>query len=165
MSDETTLLTPAALLTHWQGHRDLTRRVIEAFPEDGFRTHHAPDMRPFQAMACELAGMVEYQLDWFRSGQPTWNTDDQKKELPDRAELLAWWDKLTAELDAEVPRVSAEMWLTPVDSPFGKMSPLTSVLYLIDNEIHHRAQGYVYLRELGVTPPAFYERSGLPPMG
>jgi len=30
-----TLVIPApALLEHWQGHRRLTRRVIEAFPED-----------------------------------------------------------------------------------------------------------------------------------
>ena len=32
------------------------------------------------------------------------------------------------------------------------------ILYVIDNEIHHRAQAYVYLRALGVEPPAFYER-------
>ena len=33
------------------------------------------------------------------------------------------------------------------------------ILYVIDNEIHHRGQGYVYLRALGLEPPPFYERS------
>ena len=33
------------------------------------------------------------------------------------------------------------------------------VLYVIDNEIHHRGQGYVYLRALGIEPPPFYERA------
>ncbi len=33
------------------------------------------------------------------------------------------------------------------------------ILYVIDNEIHHRGQGYVYLRALGIEPPAFYDRS------
>jgi uncharacterized damage-inducible protein DinB len=33
------------------------------------------------------------------------------------------------------------------------------MLYWIDNEIHHRGQGYVYLRALGIEPPAFYDRS------
>jgi uncharacterized damage-inducible protein DinB len=28
----------------------------------------------------------------------------------------------------------------------------------IDNEVHHRGQGYVYLRALGVEPPPFWER-------
>jgi uncharacterized damage-inducible protein DinB len=32
------------------------------------------------------------------------------------------------------------------------------LLYVIDNEVHHRGQGYVYLRALGITPPPFYER-------
>jgi uncharacterized damage-inducible protein DinB len=58
----------SAFLAHWQGHRRLTRRVIELFPED----------------------------------------------------------KLFA--------------------------------FSIDNEIHHRGQGYVYLRALGIEPPGFYDR-------
>jgi uncharacterized damage-inducible protein DinB len=33
------------------------------------------------------------------------------------------------------------------------------IQYVIDNEIHHRGQGYVYLRELGIEPPPFWERS------
>jgi uncharacterized damage-inducible protein DinB len=37
-------------------------------------------------------------------------------------------------------------------------SHLDRILYLIDNEVHHRGQGYVYLRMLGIEPPAFYER-------
>jgi len=32
------------------------------------------------------------------------------------------------------------------------------ILYFIDNEIHHRGQGYVYLRTLGIEPPAFWDR-------
>lgn len=34
----------------------------------------------------------------------------------------------------------------------------SSILYFIDNEIHHRAQGTVYLRSLGIEPPAFWNR-------
>ena len=30
--------------------------------------------------------------------------------------------------------------------------------YVIDNEVHHRGQGYVYLRALGVEPPPFHVR-------
>ena len=32
------------------------------------------------------------------------------------------------------------------------------LMYVVDNEIHHRGQGYVYLRTLGIEPPPFYER-------
>ncbi|HMV91072.1 MAG TPA: DinB family protein, partial [Cyclobacteriaceae bacterium] len=30
--------------------------------------------------------------------------------------------------------------------------------YFVDNEIHHRAQAYVYLRALGIEPPPFWDR-------
>ncbi|ADY25357.1 DinB family protein [Deinococcus proteolyticus MRP] len=155
---EITLQTPATLLTHWQGHRDLTRRTIEAFPEEGFGQHAAPGMRPFQMMALEILGMMDYQLEWLRSGKPHWEDPDPEQKLPSRAEILQRWDKQTAELAETFPKVGAETWLTPVDTPFGRMSPFKSAEYLIENEIHHRAQGFVYLRELGVTPPGFYER-------
>ena len=32
------------------------------------------------------------------------------------------------------------------------------IQYAIDNEIHHRGQGFVYLRALGIEPPHFWER-------
>ncbi|MFC6619102.1 DinB family protein [Deinococcus radiophilus] len=104
-------------------------------------------------MACELAGMVDYQLDWFRTGKPNWDESARPAELPSKAEILAWWDRQTPALEATVPEVTNEIWTTPVDTPFGRMSPLTSVLYLIDNEVHHQGQAYVYLRELGIQPP------------
>ena len=40
----------AALLDHWQGHRRVTRRVIEAFPEDALFNYSIGGMRPFAAM-------------------------------------------------------------------------------------------------------------------
>jgi uncharacterized damage-inducible protein DinB len=48
-----------------------------------------------------------------------------------------------------------------VDKAFGQWesSGLNTILYGIDNEIHHRGQAYVYLRALGIEPPAFYDRS------
>jgi uncharacterized damage-inducible protein DinB len=47
-----------------------------------------------------------------------------------------------------------------VDKAFGQWEgPGYWILnYIVDNEVHHRAQGYVYLRALGIAPPAFYER-------
>ena len=33
MSD-TSVITPAQFLAHWQGHRRVTKRTIAAFPED-----------------------------------------------------------------------------------------------------------------------------------
>lgn len=41
--------------------------------------------------------------------------------------------------------------------PWFPMQGYATLLYMLDNEIHHRGQGYVYLRLLGLEPP-FWER-------
>src|SRR3546814_8073523 len=51
-------LTPADILKHWQGHRTLTRRVIEAIPEEALFTHSIGGMRPFAELAMELNRMA-----------------------------------------------------------------------------------------------------------
>ena len=48
-------------------------------------------------------------------------------------------------------------WTPPSASPEGVIYGL--LLYWIDNEIHHRGQGYAYLRSLEIDPPLFYDRS------
>ena len=53
-----TVLTPGALLDHWQGHRRLTRRVIEAFPEDKLFSFSLGGMRPFSEMVMEFLTMA-----------------------------------------------------------------------------------------------------------
>ena len=51
-------MTPDALLSHWQGHRRLTRRVIDAFPEDKLFTFPVGGMRPFGMLALEMLSMA-----------------------------------------------------------------------------------------------------------
>ena len=48
------LMTPDQFLTHWQGHRRLTRRVLEAFPEEQLWSFSVGGMRPFGALVLEM---------------------------------------------------------------------------------------------------------------
>src|ERR1700750_3028660 len=48
------VITAQELLEHWQGHRRLTRRVIEAFPEDKLFSFSVGGMRPFAELAWEF---------------------------------------------------------------------------------------------------------------
>lgn len=40
------VISQQELLAHWQGHRDLTRRIIAAFPENDFFNFRIGGMRP-----------------------------------------------------------------------------------------------------------------------
>jgi uncharacterized damage-inducible protein DinB len=150
-------LTPDQLLAHWQGHRRLTRRVIEAFPEDQLFMFSVGGMRPFAALALEMLGMGSPMLEGFVTDR--WESYAEAK-AGNKAELLQRWDEETAAIDRLWLQLPAEV-LQETRTAFGQYTgPVFDlILYVIDNEIHHRGQGYVYLRALGIEPPAFWERT------
>ena len=154
MSD--TFITPDALLTHWQGHRKLTRRVIEAFPEDQLATFSVGGMRTFAQLAQEIVSMGVPMLKGVVSND--WNAAWNEKP-PSKEELLRQWDEATAELDTLWKQISPERFAETMTA-FGQYTDSLHnlILYVIDNEVHHRGQGYVYLRALEIEPPPFYER-------
>jgi uncharacterized damage-inducible protein DinB len=148
------------LRDHWQGHRRLTRRMIEAFPPDALFTYAVGGMRPFGAMAFELLSMADAGIQGIATG--TWPSLAHHGAAPPpttRETLLAEWDATTARIDQLWPTIPPERF-EAVDKAFGQWEGVIYGLFLywIDNEIHHRGQGYVYLRSLGLPPPAFWER-------
>ena len=157
-----TFITTDALLEHWEGHRRLTRRVLEAYPEDKlFSFQPAPPMRSFGVLILEIDGMVAPTSNGLTTGtweQPDWAAMKAQAE-PSKTELLNLWDETSKVLHAHWSEIPESMF-HETHTAFGQwtLPGNALVLYLIDNEIHHRAQGYVYLRLLEIEPPAFYER-------
>ncbi|HET8573665.1 MAG TPA: DinB family protein [Edaphocola sp.] len=152
----TTVITPEELLKHWQGHRGLTRRVIDAFPEDALFNYSIGGMRPFAEMVMELLAIAEPGLDEMANG--TKREYDHSLSYQSKAALLERWDDTTAGINALFPKLKAEQFHDHIKS-FGLFegSIIGNLLYFIDNEIHHRGQAYVYLRSLSIEPPAFWE--------
>lgn len=150
------VVTLEALLEHWRGHRRLTRRLIEAFPEDQIFTFSLGGMRPFGAMALELISMEAPMLRGLATGE--WHSFTDRDPVP-KAELLRLWDEATAEIEDLWPLLTPEHFQHTFTA-FGMYDGTGYYLlsYVIDNGIHHRGQGYVYLRALGVEPPPFYDR-------
>ena len=149
-------ITPQALLDHWQGHRRLTRRVIDAFPDDQLFGFTLGGMRSFGALAMEMLSMAEPMVRGVVSGE--WSTSWDRDPLP-KAEILRRWDEATGRLNELWAQVPPEKFAESMVA-FGQYPGVAHdlILYVIDNEVHHRGQGYVYLRALGIEPPPFYER-------
>ncbi|CAM3425600.1 DinB family protein [Deinococcus saxicola] len=152
------ILSPAQFLEYWQGNRRLTRRVINAFPkdqpEDRLFTFSVGGIRPFGVLAWEIHQVSELTLTGLLTGKwpmPEWRNGVSQ----DRAELLKAWDKLTVRIETEMPKVDPAFFSRLHTLPWGEMSGWAAAIYNIDNEIHHRGQGYVYLRALGIEPPEF----------
>ena len=149
-------LTPEALLDHWQGHRRLTRRVIEAFPADKLFTFSVGGMRPFGVLACEFISMTTPMVHGLVTGE--WKGFEMAG-YNSRETVLAKWDEDTVDLNQAWPKIDPAKF-TQQMLAFGQFpgTGQSLLMYVIDNEIHHRGQGYVYLRAMGIEPPQFYER-------
>lgn len=155
-ASEGTFYSPKSLLDHWQGHRKLTRRMIEAFPEDQLFTFSLGGMRTFGQFATELLRMAGPTVE----GVATSNwTDFNKIEPTTREEILTLWDESTESMNKHWPTIPAERFHETMKA-FGQWEGRVNdlIMYVIDNEVHHRGQGYVYLRALGIEPPPFWER-------
>ena len=157
-----TVITPQELLDHWQGHRRLTRRLLEIFPEEHLFTYSLGGMRPFSDFILEFIGMATPGLRGIVTGQCSGidDMDHRKKEKPTtKQQLLQLWDETTEELNRLWPQIPPHRF-HELDKAFGQWegTGYFFIFYWIGNEIHHRGQAYVYLRSLGIEPPAFWER-------
>lgn len=144
-------------LKHWQGHRNLTRSVIEKFPKEELFSFSVGGMRPFADMIKELLSIgLPGLLSILENKEDPFNHD-----LPfhTKAELLEEWDRQTPLISEAFEQIDEDRLLETFNL-FGAFNyPIEqNLLYFVDNEIHHRGQGFVYLRVLGIEPPMFWER-------
>lgn len=152
------MIEPGLFLAHWQGHRRLSARVLAAFPEDQLFTFApAAPLRPFGELLWEIVGQTGYVLDGLGTG--TWG-EPRWERLPSTAPgvLRAAWEAQTARIGHEGARVPPSRWAAAQATGWGEMTAVMTALAALDNEIHHRGQGTIYLRLLGIAPPDFWER-------
>ncbi|HEX5869000.1 MAG TPA: hypothetical protein VFY65_01220, partial [Longimicrobium sp.] len=135
MSDTTAPSTAAAvttdaLLEHWQGHRRLTRRLIEAFPEDQLFSYSLGGMRTFGELSLELLTMAAPMVRGVVSGD--WNSSMDRTPKP-KDEILRLWDQSTDEINELWGQIPAERFqenLVAFGQYPGRASDL--ILYVID---------------------------------
>ena len=162
LANPNTVMSSAQLIEHWQGHRSLTRKMITAYPEDQLFTYSIGGMRPFAELVLEMIDLAGGGIIGIATGK--WQTMDEMSHVngakpATKEDLLKQWDEVTEKINSCGSQIPPSRF-QEVEMAFGVYEgPVYStLLYFIDNEIHHRGQGYVYLRSLGVTPPPFWER-------
>ena len=152
------VITAQELFKHWMGHRQLTRRVIEVFPEKDFFSFSIGSMRTPALLVSELLAIAGPGLQQIVAGN-TEKLDENLDFKNSKATALALWDEADKQIERYWTKISLERFHDRIVT-FGQYegSVWSSIFYFIDNEIHHRAQMYVYLRAFGVEPPAFWDR-------
>jgi uncharacterized damage-inducible protein DinB len=158
VNDAAQVITKEDLLIHWQGHRKLTRRVIELFPEKEFFEYSIGGMRTFAQLTSELLAIGAPAMRGIVTRKVT-PYDEEAAAPTTKAQYLEKWDQATEEINANWALLKVEDFKETFNL-FGEYEfpIIQNILYFIDNEVHHRGQGYVYLRALGIEPPFFWER-------
>lgn len=154
------MLSKSGLLELLESNRRLTIRTIEAFPQkDLFNFTAAEPMRPFSKMVTEILAVEKGYVRGIALNE--WDWEPGQFEIHTKNELLAACEKVRKETLELWDNITEERLQTVETDPFFEAPPfshLNRLLYSLENEIHHRGQGFVYLRALGIEPPLFYER-------
>jgi uncharacterized damage-inducible protein DinB len=151
------LLTLEQFYNHWQGHRRLTLRTIEAFPEDKLFSYKVDPMRTFGEIVKEILEVESSIIHGIYSGEWVWKP--KYESVVSKRALLATLEQLGQQTKEVWSKFTPERIQAVEKDAWGiTWANRDRLFYMHDNEIHHRAQGYVYLRLLGIEPPAFYER-------
>lgn len=158
LSTAGTFISTQQMLDHWQGHRRLTRKLIESFPEKDFFSFSIGGMRTCAALVQELLAIAAPGLRQIATGEDA-VLEERIDFQNSKKRVLELWDEATADLDRYWKMIPEKQFSENIVT-FGQYpgTVWSSILYFIDNEIHHRAQAYVYLRALGAEPPMFWER-------
>ncbi|MBO0992610.1 DinB family protein [Bacillus sp. SD088] len=142
-----------------EGNRRLTTRIIEAFPEDRlFQYKPVEPLRSFSEMVIEVLNIEKAYMRGIALDE--WEYSNPYEKVATKEELLTACKDVRKQTQELWPSVTEETLSIKIEDPLfgGRQSHIERLQYALENEIHHRGQGYIYLRMLGIEPPAFYDR-------
>ena len=143
---------------HYFGHvRERTMRTVRCIPPDQIEWTCRPGDFTLGDLARHIAATERYVFAECALGRPS-RYPGCGRNLADGFEnVLAYLERAHAESLAIFSQMSDEEWNRKATSPEGQ--PVTAwrlLRAMLEHEIHHRGQIYVYLGILGApTPPLF----------
>ena len=151
------ILSIQAFLQYFGNVRERTMRVARCIPPDRIDWTYAPGKFTLGDMLRHLAVAERYMWAESAQGRPALYTT-HGKELADGLEnVLAFMERMHAESVEIFSRLSSEdlrrKCFTPGEAPITTWKWLR---LMIEHEIHHRGQIYLYLAMLGVPTPPLY---------
>jgi uncharacterized damage-inducible protein DinB len=147
----------ADLREHLKRYRDVTLQTLEFVPDDKLGWAPGEGLRTFAGQFMHVAQAEDFYSHGFFTGEYDFSRLKPPAE-PVTGDLLrqrlsdahAFTDERLASLAAgkldevmEVPNVPVAWTLR------------SWLWYLVEHEIHHKAQLALYLRQVGITPPFF----------
>jgi uncharacterized damage-inducible protein DinB len=147
----------SSFLDYYGKIRQRTLRVVQCIPPDKFDWTYQAGKFSFADLIRHIAAIERYMYAENVQMKPS-RYPGHGKELADGPEnVVAFMNRLHAESIEIFGRLSDEdlkkKCMTPAGAPIGIGKWLRA---LVEHEIHHRGQIYVYLAMLGISTPPIY---------
>jgi len=144
-------------LDYWEKVRGRTLRVIACIPAEKFDWRYQEGKFSFADIIRHLAAIERYMYGENVQLKPS-RYPGHGPELADGPHnVLAYMDRMHRESTEIFARLGAEdlnrKCLTPGGTPITVWKWLRA---MVEHEVHHRAQIYVYLGALGISTPPIY---------
>jgi uncharacterized damage-inducible protein DinB len=149
--------SPREFIDYYEKVRQRTLRVIACIPPDKYDWRYAEGKFSFADIIRHLGAIERYM--WAENAQlkPS-RYSGHGRDLADGPEnVLEYFDRMHRESMEIFGHLSAEDLQKKCVTPGG--SPITVWKWLramVEHEVHHRAQIYIYLGMLGIATPPIY---------
>jgi uncharacterized damage-inducible protein DinB len=151
------IINPREFLDYYEKVRRRTQKVIACIPPEKFDWRYAAGKFSFADIIRHLAAIERYMYAENAQLKPS-RYPGHGPELADGPEkVLAFFNRLHQESMEIFGRLSAADLEKKCVAPGG--TPITVWKWLramVEHEVHHRAQMYVYLGMLGISTPPIY---------
>jgi len=151
------IISTREFLDYWEKVRQRTLKVIACIPPDRFDWRYAEGKFSFADIIRHLATIERYMYAENAQLKPSLYPG-HSKELADGPEnVLAYFNRMHQESVAIFSRLSPEDLQKKCVTPGGASITVWKWLRaMVEHEVHHRAQMYIYLGLLGIATPPIY---------
>ncbi len=146
-----------SFLSYFDSIRKRTMRVLQATPPEKLEWRHTEGVFSMGDLARHIAATERYTFAENVFGRPSLYNGCGTDLADGLDNVVAFMEKAHAETVARLRGMSPEQLESKGITPQGKPAPAGALLRaMIEHEIHHRGEMYVYLALMGVERPPLY---------
>jgi len=151
------ITSPREFLDYYEKIRQRTLRVIACIPPEKFDWRYAEGKFSFADIIRHLGAIERYMYGENAQLKPSRYPGHGPELAEGRENVLAFFDRMHRESMEIFGRLTAEDLGKKCVTPGGVSITVGKWLRaMVEHEVHHRAQIYVYLGMLGITTPPIY---------
>jgi uncharacterized damage-inducible protein DinB len=147
----------AVLQEHLERYRGVTLQMLDLVPQDKFDWKPTEGLRSFAEQFLHIAQVEDFYAHGMLAGNYDFSRLHPPVEPPTRETLRQRLNDTREFLIGKLSTLNPDQLveIIQVVSVPVQWSLRSWLWYLLEHELHHKAQLSLYLRQIGITPPFF----------